>query len=231
MGTYFKILCLLLHLIFVLSCATQSTLPPPERAYKSDAIRLHLKADPKLNFHDGMPHTLHVCVYQLRDPNAFNQLANDNDGLYELLECNLFDAVVSSKSLTVRPGQDLKVTLDRAEGAKYVAVVAGYYLIRKKRIVRLFKIPVLQKRKGVLWLTKYSELGDLEITLPMGPKQIQPFDEKDGGSSTNPMQLEEQVEEKYREIKQVDEEVEDAIQTPGRIKEQVKEVPKTFEKW
>jgi predicted component of type VI protein secretion system len=120
-----------------------------------------------------MPHTLQVCVYQLRDPNAYNQLANDEDGLYQLLECSLFDmSVVSSKRLTVHPDRDLNISLDRAEDAKYVAVVAGYYLIRKERITRLFEIPVVQKRRGLMLMNKYSTLGNLTIELMLGPKQI-----------------------------------------------------------
>lgn len=145
----------------------------PETRYEKNAIRLELKSDPKLNLNQGMPHPLLVCVYQLRDPNSFNQLANDEDGLYKLLECSLFDmSVVSSKRITVHPGQDMKVSLDRAEDAKYVAVVAGYYLIRKERITRLFEIPVVEKRRGFLWLNKYATLGILDIQLTLGPRQI-----------------------------------------------------------
>ncbi len=142
-----------------------------------------------------MPHTLHVCVYQLRDPNAYNQLANDEDGLYQLLECSLFDmSVVSSKRLTVHPGRDLKISLDRAEDAKYVAVVAGYYLIRKERITRLFEIPVVQRRRGLMLMNKYSTLGNLTIELMLGPKQIH-SSRSEGGKPEEEKQEKEKSEE------------------------------------
>jgi type VI secretion system VasD/TssJ family lipoprotein len=169
---YVKLLCLILGIFWICSCASQP-ISSPETKYEKESIHLKLRSDPKLNFNSGMPHTLQVCVYQLRDPNAYNQLANDEDGLYQLLECSLFDmSVVSSKRLTVHPGRDLKISLDRAEDAKYVAVVAGYYLIRKERITRLFEIPVVEKRRGFMLMNKYSTLGNLTIELMLGPKQI-----------------------------------------------------------
>ncbi len=172
MEKYVKLLCLLLALFLICSCAAQTVLSPETR-YEKEAISVTLRSDPKLNFNEGMPHTLQVCVYQLRDPNAYNQLANDEDGLYQLLECSLFDmSVVSSKRLTLHPGQDLEISLDRAADAKYVAVVAGYYLIRKERMTRLFEIPTLEKRRGFLWLNKYAALGHLDIELMLGPRQI-----------------------------------------------------------
>ena len=163
--------CLLL--VFVIwSCASKQ-LPPPELGYEEDAIKIHVKADPQLNLSEGKPHTLLVCVYQLRDPNALNQLAGDEDGLYQLLECGLFDAsVAAAKRLIIQPGQDMTFNLDRAEGAKYVAVAAGYYLIERERIVRLYEIPIVIEKKGIIRRTKRKKLDILEIDLKLGPEQI-----------------------------------------------------------
>ncbi|NIO08748.1 MAG: type VI secretion system lipoprotein TssJ, partial [Deltaproteobacteria bacterium] len=98
------ILSRLLLVLLVWSCASKQ-LPAPEFVYEENAIKIHVKADPQLNLSDGKPHTLLVCIYQLKDPNAFNQLAGDQEGLYRLLECALFDAsVVGAKKLIVQPG-------------------------------------------------------------------------------------------------------------------------------
>jgi predicted component of type VI protein secretion system len=114
-----------------------------------------------------------VCVYQLKDPNAFNQLAEDNDGLYKLLECELFDSsVATSKKLIARPGQDKNFVFDRAEGAKYVAVAAGYYVLHKDRMIRLFNIPVITEKKGFFRRKKIQKPGPLNIELTLGPRQI-----------------------------------------------------------
>jgi len=158
--------------LLVGACASQP-LPPPKWSYEKDAIEVHLKADPKLNFDDGVAHTLLVCLYQLKDPNAFNQLSDDTDGVYKLLDCGLFDAgVATSKRLIVHPGKDVTVTLDRAEGAKYVAAVAGYYVLQKERMIRLFDIPVVVEKKGFIKTTKIAKPGLLKIELELGPSQI-----------------------------------------------------------
>ncbi len=158
--------------LLVGACASQP-LPPPEWSYEKDAIEVHLKADPRLNFDDGVAHTLLVCLYQLKDPNAFNQLSDDTDGVYKLLECELFDAgVATSKRLIMHPGKDVTVTLDRAEGAKYVAVVAGYYILQKERMIRLFDVPVVVEKRGFIKTTKISKPGMLKIELELGPSQI-----------------------------------------------------------
>jgi type VI secretion system VasD/TssJ family lipoprotein len=170
-----KIIIMLNSLLLVIvmwSCAAKQ-LPPPESAYEEGAIKVHVKADQQLNLSDGKAHTLLVCVYQLKDPNALNQLSGDEDGLYRLLECGLFDAsVAAAKRLIVQPGQDTIFNLDRAEGARYVAITAGYYLLEKERMVRLYEIPVVIEKKGIIKRSKIKKLGILEIDLRLGPEQI-----------------------------------------------------------
>jgi len=157
---------MLVSILFaVCSCAPRT---PPAWEYEQNAINIHLSADNQLNFRDGTSHTLSVCVYQLTDPNAFHQLSEDTDGMYQLLDCSTFDTgVAATKRVIVRPNQELKVTLDRAEGAKYIAVVAGYYTIDKDKIVRFYKIPI--KKKGI---SRKSVPGKMDINLALGPKHI-----------------------------------------------------------
>ena len=168
----YKLIAVGLLAFFVCACSSQP-LPPPDWTYEKDAIQVHLKADPKLNFDDGVPHTLVTCIYQLKDPNTFNQLAEDTDGIYKLLDCGLFDAgVATAKRLIVHPGQDVNIMIDRAEGAKYVAVVAGYYVLQKDRMIRLFDIPTVIEAKGWIKRTKISKPGHLKIEIQLGPSQI-----------------------------------------------------------
>lgn len=172
MRKYLNFLFFVTIISIIYSCASQP-LPPPQWEYEKDAVKIHLKADPKLNLEEGTPHTLLVCVYQLKDPNAFNQLSGDNDGIYKLLECKLFDAsVATAKRIIARPGQDISLVLDRAEGAKYVAAVAGYYILQKDRMIRLFKIPVVVEKKGFIKRKKTKKPGSMNIELKLGPQQI-----------------------------------------------------------
>jgi predicted component of type VI protein secretion system len=154
--------------------------PPPEPPivrtqeaewrYEKDAVRLHLKSDPQLNLYQRSPHTLVLCVYHLRDPNAFNQQLEEKEGLWKLLECGRFDpSVTFSKRVVIQPGQELTELLDRPEGAKYIGLVAGYYLLQKERVVRLFPIPVASERRGS---TVFLKPGMLNIDLFLGPQEI-----------------------------------------------------------
>ena len=184
MKTFIKILCVTAIIVLLCSCASDkgtsegvtqtSDEPQPEEwPYKKNGIRLIFIADSKLNFSDGIAHTLHICVYQLRDPNAFNQMTSDRDGLLQLLECFLFDpGVTSFKELTVQPEQTLSVALDRAEGSKYVGIATGYDKIEKERIIIFRQIPVKVKRKGLMWWKKIAEPDDLQLKIKLGSQQI-----------------------------------------------------------
>ena len=160
-------------MLITLSCA-KKTLPPPQWTYEKDAVKVEIQADPLLNQDDGKAHTLSLCLYQLRDPNGFNQLSGDREGLYRLLECKLFDpGVASSKRLIVNPGETTTLVMDRAENAKYLAVAAGYYTIEKERITRLIDIPIIIEEKGFLSRERKQKPGMLDATLLLGPEQIE----------------------------------------------------------
>ncbi len=165
-------LLLLTGLLIFASCASKP-LPPPQFTFAKGGITLHLKADPQLNLYQGSSHTLLICIYQLADPNGFNQLAGDEDGLYKLLNCSPFDASVTNvKRLIVQPGQDVSFTLDRAEGTKYIGLIAGYSQLTKDRILRLFKIPIIIEKKGLLRRTKIQKPGPLYLEILLGPQGI-----------------------------------------------------------
>jgi len=165
--------CLLLLILVACACASQPVAPPSEWRYEKGSIHLDLKAADQLNLYEGMPHTLLVCVYQLTDPNAFNQLSENKDGLYKLLECSRFDpTVASAKRLIVHPGQDMVVTLDRGEGAQYVGLVAGYYRLEREATVRLYKIPWFVEKKGFIRRTKTPKPDQLTIHLVLGSQGL-----------------------------------------------------------
>jgi len=160
-------------LILICSCASQP-LPPAQSEPAPKAIRLQLTSDPQLNYYNNLPHSLLVCVYQLSNLNELNQLADDTEGIYKLRECTLFDSsVTQAKRLIVHPKQDLNLELDRAQGTKYVAIVAGYQLLEKERVLRMYEVPEIVEKKGWIRRTKTLKLGPLDISLRLGPQQIE----------------------------------------------------------
>jgi type VI secretion system VasD/TssJ family lipoprotein len=176
-GPLLLVLCCLL----IFSCRAKTVPPAPQvdYTYEPNAIHLHFQADPQLNLFQGNPHTLTMCVYQLGDPNSFNQLAQDEEGLYQLLECGRFDAsVATTKTLTIHPGQQVAENLDRAQGAQWVAIVAGYFTLQKEHIVRSYKVPILEIKKGWIRRTKTYKPGPLTIKHRLGPQEIQDIKEE-----------------------------------------------------
>lgn len=179
-------ICLLLLGLLICACASKtlpllglkfekaaSNVTATDWKFEKAAINFTITADDLLNLDEDIPHTLSLCVYQLKDWNRFNRIADNHKGLYKLMECNRFDSSVTSvKRLIVNPGQTLDFSLDRAEGTQYVAIVAGYYLLEKQRMIRFYKVPVREYKKGLIMKKKFQIPAVMNIILNLGPKQI-----------------------------------------------------------
>lgn len=167
-----NIIILLLSVIILGACAKPAP-PPPQYIYKSSAVTINVKADRELNRYEHKPHTMLTCVYQLRDPNTFNQLRREADGLNRLLNCQRYDgSVTGTERLIIRPGQEKSFILDRAEGTKYIGLITGYYEMRSEDMVRLMEVPVLLDVTGLFTKTIKTVVGDMTIDLSLGSEQI-----------------------------------------------------------
>lgn len=168
-----------IHIMALISClpavACTQKISKPDWKFEKEALRIHIKADHNLNLYNKKTHTLYVCFYQLSELNAFDQLAQHDSGIRRLLEAKMFDpsvAAVSSK--TILSGEHITLSLDRAERAEYLAIVAGYYAhLSDKRMVRRHKIQVLKKRKSFFKRTYQCIPCPLDIVLLLGSKQIE----------------------------------------------------------
>jgi type VI secretion system VasD/TssJ family lipoprotein len=174
---HLTLLCFFVMLFFI-SCAKPTPTPPIEAkpTYTQNFITVHLKADSQLNLYDGSAHALHVCIYQLSDPNAFNLLSEDEMGIAKLMSCDRAEVVTTiqgvaiAKRYVLQPGDDRTYTLDRAEGAKYVGIVAGYYMLQKRNAVQLYSIPVVQEKKnGMTVITQKP----LKLQIYLGPQSLE----------------------------------------------------------
>ncbi|MBJ6799967.1 type VI secretion lipoprotein TssJ [Geomonas propionica] len=130
----------------------------------ANVIRLKVQADPLLNRYDKSSHALLLCLYQLKEPDGFRQLALNKDGVPKLLECGRFDAsVINARLLVVQPGQEFSQSCDKGEGARYLGLATGYYTLGKRKVTELLFIPpgaAENGPQGVLHL----DLGAQEIT-------------------------------------------------------------------
>ena len=155
------------------SCASAPLLQqPPEWGYEKDAISLRFTGDPQLNLFQKQAHSLIVCLYQLRDLNGFSQLSDEKDGLPKLLDCSRFDpSVAYAKRLVIQPNQKSAQALDRAEGAKYLGLVAGYYTLQKESSTRSYPVPLTEPGKNSTLPQKPAKLS---LELYLGPLGIRP---------------------------------------------------------
>ncbi|MDR1276666.1 MAG: type VI secretion system lipoprotein TssJ [Candidatus Accumulibacter sp.] len=90
-------------------------------------LRISIEAAPDLNAQDGEPLALSLCVYQLDKTAKFDDLAQSEDGLNLLQDCTISAAdAVAAQRFWLQPGQTRVVEIDRAAGAKSLALAAGY---------------------------------------------------------------------------------------------------------
>lgn len=168
-------LVVVICIVTLLSVGCAAKIIKPEWRFKKEAIKVHIRADHKLNLYNRKAHTLYVCFYQLSALNDFDQLTQDEAGIRKLLECKLFAPSVSAvNSKIIHAGENLTFILDRAEKAQYFAIVTGYFAkLDNARMVRRHKIHVFKKRER-MWKNEYRCVPcDMDIELALGPNQIE----------------------------------------------------------
>ena len=169
-----RFLSVVVGMVMLLS-ACAATIKKAEWKFEKEAIRVHIKADHRLNLYNRKAHTLYVCFYQLSELNAFDQLTQDENGIRKLLEGRLFDASVAAvASKVILSEENITLTLDRAERAQYFAIVTGYYAqLSDERMVRRHKIQVFKKRESFIKRIYQCRPCVLDIELILGPNQIE----------------------------------------------------------
>ena len=169
--TPFLLFLFFIPVFFICSCPPPIVIKDPKYSYEPNAIGLYIKADPKLHFYQGYPHTIRLCLYQLIDPMEFNQLKDKKEGLEKLCEGSSFGKVTTLKSYFLNPGHELRETLDRAEGTKWVGLIACYYHLQESKVIRIYEIPT--KEEKINKKTIQKKPGKLDINLYLGPEEIQ----------------------------------------------------------
>ncbi|GAB6888306.1 type VI secretion system lipoprotein TssJ [Desulfothermus okinawensis JCM 13304] len=178
----FRSIIFFFPLFFIISCGSNAkNLREPKWVYGSRAIEIHYKADNKLNFFNNNPHTLVLKVFQLKDISNFKDLIQNKDGILRLLQYlgqtgflgKAESDLLGYKEFIIEPGEEKIIYLDRAEGARWIGVVAGYYILSPDNCSRVFKIPLIYKKKGLLFKKTSVSIGKLFVNLMLGPTGIQ----------------------------------------------------------
>jgi type VI secretion system VasD/TssJ family lipoprotein len=135
------------------ACSSNPTLTvdPEGWTYEAKAISLEIRATADLNSVAERPHALALAIYQLSDTNTFTGLTTTKEGTVELLNKGKIDlTVVQYTRIIVQPGEKKTLSLDRAQTAKFIGVVAGYQELNPALDVRVFPIPMVPNKRGIV---------------------------------------------------------------------------------
>lgn len=152
--TMSKMLFAFVSLLLLASCATKPTeltVAEEQWVYEIRAINLVARASTDLNTVRGRPHSLALGIFQMNDPNTFRGLSVSQEGAVELLQKGqIDDSIVNFQLINLRPGEQKKVSINRAQTAKYIGVIAGYFKLNPKTDVQIFPIPLRPIKRGLV---------------------------------------------------------------------------------
>lgn len=152
---WLKNLTLYTVILLLVSCASSEpvdlTIEEEEWVYEIRAINLVARASADLNSVRGRPHSLALGIFQMNDPNTFRGLSVSQTGAVELMQMGQIDeSIVNFQQITIRPGEQKKVSINRAQTAKYIGVIAGYFKLNPKTDIQIFPIPLRAIKRGVV---------------------------------------------------------------------------------
>jgi len=153
----------------------------PARGFAAGGIRIIYSSAENLNFYESGPHTVTFVVYQMEGAGKFNDLAKSEDGLLQLLQAERFDAsVVGVDQYFIEPGEQKTLVIDRAEKAKWIGIVAGYYYMSPGKVTRVYEIPVSVEKKGIYgFRTTEAKVEKLVMKLHLGSDFVQEIQSKE----------------------------------------------------
>ncbi len=183
-----KAYLLIFFSLLISACASKTSLEvaPDDWVFEDRAIHIHLESPSDLNAISGRPHSIALGVFQLSDPNTFLGLSETKEGALQLLNAGRIDDTVAQFSrIILQPGEEKVATLPRAQGAKYIALISGYYGLNTELDIKVFNIPIKAAKRGFVDLA-LSNLGliadeakaipdDIYIDIAMGRKSTKKF--------------------------------------------------------
>ncbi|MCU9952185.1 type VI secretion system lipoprotein TssJ [Burkholderia sp. BKH01] len=141
--------------------------------YAPDALRIDVDASPRLNEFLNAPHTLLLAVFQSADAQTFRRLADNPARLRTTLaEGGPAADFIQTTRYVIAPGEHVALSIDRAQQARYVGIVAGYYDADGPRAARLFDVPLQIDKRGWFSSTYRAAPRTLGLKLRLGAQSI-----------------------------------------------------------
>ena len=176
-GPWIKIGIPIFLMLLTSACVRYVDQPKPEPwPSEENAIVIHIKASQDLNYFEGQPNSLLICVYQLAEEIPFLKKMKEPGGLDDLVRCNSFNKKVNDSIMeSIQPGDHItSLTLDRMKNTRFVAIVAGYEMRETDRIVRVYPVNRIETKHGNIFnrfiIFKPEKL---EVNLILGRDQIE----------------------------------------------------------
>lgn len=141
--------------------------------YAKEGILLELASDIDLNFYSNQSHTVALGIWQFDDEKIFIKLLNDKAELIKALSTgNLPKGVLQLDRYVIQPDTKVVLKLDRAQGSKYVGILAGYYSFTPSGAARYFRIPLNIQSSGLILKDYTAEPAVLALRLQLGIQSI-----------------------------------------------------------
>ena len=178
-----------------------------------------LSAERELNRYGGESHTLLLGIYQMEDAAAFYKMIADPAALARSLSANKGnEGFVQFTRYVVDPGQHSILILDRAQKAKFIGLVAGYYQMSGPTAARLFEIPLTVASDGLLSKTWKATPAQLAARVKFGPDGILNAERLNYDPSEKKMQQAVPLDGGGKEIKLTADTIQEAVQAGQALK-------------
>ena len=154
----------------------QQALAGADWHFAEDAVSIEIEADPRMNQYGGESHTLLLGIYQMAEADPFYKSIADPAVLGQQLGgadgADGTEDFVQFVRYVVKPGGHSILLLNRAQKARFIGIVAGYYKLDAKSTARLFEIPLQVQSKGVIGTTYSAAPTALALRLVLGADGI-----------------------------------------------------------
>jgi type VI secretion system VasD/TssJ family lipoprotein len=141
--------------------------------YASAALTLKVSTDAALNNYDGEAHSVVLAVVQSSEAGPFYQLLDTPEQAARVLQGGRPPSGLQQVTrYALEPGRKASIRLDRAQGARFLGVIAAFYDVPLAKTARLFNLPVDVGSSGIMVHTYKATPAPAELTLQLGASDI-----------------------------------------------------------